>query len=200
MKIKFEQLTLKNFMSFEEATLKLNDLGYTLIKGTNDNPDDLAKSNGSGKSTLFDAINWCLTGETIRGTKEVVRIGSGGNCEVQLVCTINSNKFEITRTKDPSNLKIIIDGVDKSGKGIRDTQKLLEEYLPDLTPELIGSVVILGQGLPQRFSNNTPSGRKDVLEKLSKSDFMIQDIKNRISMRKDYLSTSIRRCEDSKQN
>lgn len=197
MKIKFNKLIMKNFMSFKEAELKLNDMGYTLVNGINENPDDLAKSNGSGKSTLFDAINWCLTGETIRGTKEVSRIGCNESCEVYLNCLINNNTFEITRTKDPSNLTIYINGENKSGKGIRDTQKLLETYLPELTPSLIGSVIILGQGLPQRFSNNTPSGRKEVLEKLSKSDFMIQDIKDKLSTRKVFLSDKIRGFEDS---
>ena len=197
MKIKFKKLRLINFMSFEDSEINLNDLGYTLITGINENLDDLAKSNGTGKSACADAINWCLTGETIRGTKDVVRFGSSGGCQVILECLIDNKSFEITRSKDPSNLKIIIDGNDKSGKGIRDTQKLLEEYLPDLTPSLIGSVIILGQGLPQRFSNNTPSGRKDVLEKLSKSDFMIQDIKERLLSRKEAISSDIRGKEDS---
>lgn len=196
MKIKFKNLKIKNFLSFESAELTLSDLGYTLVNGVNENPDDLAKSNGSGKSSLFDAINWCLTGETIRGTKDVVRLGSKGGCEVNLTCLINNDLFEITRSKDPSNLKVMVNGQDKSGKGIRDTQKLLEDYLPDLTPELIGSVIILGQGLPQRFSNNTPSGRKEVLEKLSKSDFMLQDIKDKLSNRKTYLNSIVRTLED----
>ena len=81
-------------------------------------------------------------------------------------------------------MKIIRNGEDVSGKGIRDSEKLLSEYLPDLTSSFLGSVIILGQGLPQRFSNNTPSGRKDVLEKLSKSDFMIEDLKQKVSDRK----------------
>ena len=94
-------------------------------------------------------------------------------------------------------LKIIKNGEDISGKGVKDTSKILLEYLPDLTSSLIGSVIILGQGLPQRFSNNTPSGRKEVLEKLSKSDFMIADLKDRISNRKKTLSDKLRTIEDN---
>ena len=48
--------------------------------------------------------------------------------------------------------------------------------------------MILGQGMPNKFTNNTPSGRKELLEKLSKSDFMIEDIKNKLSARKNELS------------
>ena len=74
MKIIFKNICLHNFLSFEDATLKLNDCGYILIQGQNNNPIDLASSNGSGKSALLEAISWCLTGETIRGSKEVTRL------------------------------------------------------------------------------------------------------------------------------
>lgn len=94
-------------------------------------------------------------------------------------------------------LKIEINGEDKSGKGIRESEAALAEYLPDLTSNLIASIIILGQGLPCKFSNNTPSGRKEVLEKLSKSDFMIQDLKNRLNLRTNILSESKRKFEDA---
>ena len=197
MKLKFTNISLNNFLSFGEAELSLDNNGYTLVSGINNNPDDLARSNGSGKSSIWEAIIWCLTGETIRGTKDVVRIGSTTGCSVSLEFFVGKDKYKIVRTKDPSNLKVIINDVDKSGKGIRDTEKLLSEYLPDLTSSLLGSVVILGQGLPQRFTNNTPSGRKEVLEKLSKSDFMIEDLKNRIKSRKETLDSSLRQEEDN---
>lgn len=95
-------------------------------------------------------------------------------------------------------LKIQKNGVDISGKGLRQSESLLEEYLPDLTPSLIGSVIVLGQGLPQKFTNNSPSGRKEVLEKLFKSDFMIQDLKDRISTRKGELNEELRKVQDSR--
>ena len=86
----------------------------------------------------------------------------------------------------------MIDGKDCSGKGIRDSEKLLAQYLPDITASLLGSVIILGQGLPQKFTNNSPSGRKEVLEKLSKSDFMIEDLKSRVTSRRLELQKTIR--------
>ena len=85
--------------------------------------------------------------------------------------------------KKGGDLKIVINNEDRSGDGLRKSEALLAEYLPDVTSSLLGSVIILGQGLPHRFTNNTPAGRKEVLEKLSKSDFMIEDIKARISKR-----------------
>ena len=201
MNIYFKRVHLVNFLSFGDSEIVLNDNGYTLVKGENNNIDDLATSNGSGKSSIWEAIAWVLTGDTIRGTKNVVNMHTNEGTYVELEFDIDNNNYKIVRSKDhkvfKTNLKIYINGEDKSGKGIRDSEKLLSEYLPDLTSSLIGSVIILGQGLPQRFSNNTPSGRKEVLEKLSKSDFMISDLKTRISERKKVLSDKLRQIEDS---
>lgn len=200
MIIKFKNIRLYNFMSFGDSTVDLTKSGYTLVQGVNKNPDDLAKSNGAGKSTIFDGIVWALTGTTIRGSKDVVNINGDDGALVELEFLIDDKEYKIIRTKDHSkyktNLKLFINGEDKSGKGIRDTSALLTEYLPDLTYELIGSVIIMGQGLPQKFTNNTPSGRKELLEKLSKSDFMIDDLKGRIGKRKIALSVDARSCED----
>lgn len=181
--ITFNHIVLNNFMSYEHEEFDLDRNGYIFVSGVNNNELDNAKSNGSGKSSLFSAICWCLTGETPSGNKKVENIYLEGKTYVELIFEINGHEYIINRSKNPSNLKIIIDGEDKSGKGIRDGEKLLAEYLPDITANLINSVIILGQGLPKRFTNNTPSGRKEVLEKLSNSDFMINDIKDRISTR-----------------
>lgn len=201
MNIHFKKVRLFNFLSFGDSEVILDEGGYILVRGENNNVDDLATSNGSGKSSIWEGIAWALTGETIRGTKNIVNLNSDGGAFVELEFDIDNNNYRILRSKDhkeyKTNLKIYINGKDKSGKGIRDSEKLLSEYLPDLTSSLIGSVIILGQGLPQRFSNNTPSGRKEVLEKLSKSDFMIADLKDRISNRKKVLSDNLRKYEDN---
>lgn len=201
MNIKFNRIVVKNFLSIGEAELVFNNNGYVLVKGINNNKDDLATSNGSGKSSLFEAICWCLTGETIRGIKsDISNINTNDGAHVELYMEVSGDRWKIIRTKDDkilkTNLKLIVNDQDVSGKGIRDSQKILSERLPDITSSLIGSVIILGQGLPQKFSNNTPSGRKDVLEKLSKSDFMIEDLKNRIFERKSFLSNELRKYED----
>ena len=201
MKINFKSILIENFMSIGNAQIQLNDQGYMLVSGINNNPTDTARSNGSGKSSIFEAIVWCLTGETMRGNKDIVNRYGDDGALVDMQFVINDNTYKLIRTKDHSqhktNLKIYIDGEDKSGKGIRDSEKLLKDYLPDLTPSLIGSVIVLGQGLPSRFTNNSPSGRKEVLEKLCKSDFMIEDLKDRISSRKSSLQSILRATEDN---
>lgn len=202
MKIKLKHLILENFLSFGYAEIDLNDRGYVLVNGINNNPTDNATSNGSGKSSIWEAISYALTGKTIRGiTKNLVNIHTEGGMKVELSFSIDNTEYKICRYREhkefKNDIKFFVNGVDNSGKGVRDTEKLISEHLPDLTSSLIGSVIILGQGLPQRFSNNTPSGRKEVLEKLSKSDFMIEDIKKRISDRKIALNKNLREIEDS---
>lgn len=194
--IYFEHIELKNFMSYAHTEIDLNRQGNILVGGKNLNPEDAAKSNGSGKSSLFSALLWCLTGETVNGSVDVSNIYTKGKTEVTVTFKIDNIDYKITRTKNPSNLFIYINGENKSGKGIRDTSKLLLEYIPQLTPSLLNSVIILGQGLPQRFTNNTPSGRKDVLEKLSNSEFMIEDLKEKLTKRKNSLDQSKRNLED----
>lgn len=188
MKLIIKKVHLHHFMSFDDSTVTLTDRGFCLISGENKNPKDSAKSNGSGKSTLFNAISFALTGETLQGLKSnLPNIYFDDGCYVELDFDVDNTNYKLIRSKDDSsfgtNLKVFVNDEDKSGKGIRESQEILDALLPDLTSELIGSVIMLGQGLPQKFTSNSPSGRKEVLEHLSKSDFMIQDLKDRIERR-----------------
>ena len=94
-------------------------------------------------------------------------------------------------------LEIIKNNIDLSGKTFRESEKKLADLLPDLTNDYLSSVVIISQGMPNKFSSFSPSGRKELLEKLTKSDFMIEDIKNRIALRQNELSRKIQEYSDS---
>jgi len=199
--VKFISMDLYNFMSFKHANISFREGGYVLVQGVNESNDDHSLSNGSGKSSLWEAITWCLTGDTIRGSKDVSNLYTEDGACVSLDFSVNEDYYSVRRSRDHSiyktNLYISVNGEDKSGKGIREGDAILSSLLPDITPDLIGSVIILGQGLPCRLSSRTPAGRKELLEKLTKSDFMIEDIKERISKRKEYLSSSLRSVEDT---
>ena len=192
MYIKFNSITIHNFLSLGDVQLLLDNQSTVLVEGVNHNPKDQATSNGSGKTSLFNAICWVLTGETLSGvSSNIVNLYGADGCFVTLDFDLGNDHFVITRTKDykksGSDLKIFKNNVDVSGKGIRESTKVLANHLGDLDGNLIGSIIILGQGLPHRFTNNSPAGRKELLEKLSKSDFMIEDIKSRLSDRRSYL-------------
>ena len=201
MRLVFKQLSIENFMSIGQVDIDFDAMtGFNTIIGENNMIQDNAKSNGSGKSSIFEALIWCLTGETIRGNKDVVNHNTDGGTKVAVKFESDGRTYDIERYKNhnkfKTNLIIKVNGEDKSGKGIRDSEKLLESYLPELTASLIGSVIVLGQGLPSRFTNNSPSARKEVLEKLTQSDFMIEDIRTHVTERKYDLSVSLRECQD----
>lgn len=203
MKIQFNKVVIHNFLSIGDAALELDNQGFVLVEGNNNNKSDGAKSNGSGKSSLFNSICWCLTGETLQGlSSNIPNIHGEDGCFVELSFKVDNDEYIVTRYREyakiKNNLKISINGEDKSGKTLRESENLLKQYLPDVTPNLIGNVIMLGQGLPHKFSNNTPSGRKELLETLSKSDYMIQDIRNRLDNRLKSLNDNLREQQDLK--
>lgn len=200
MQIIFDHLYLKNFMSVGEGELSLRNNNYCLVKGINHYKKDNALSNGSGKSTWSNAICWCLCGECLNGVSSGVKnlMVPEKECWVELSFIINNDKYVVKRIREPKpDMTISLNGKDISGKGIRESEAILANQLPEITVSLLASVIILGQGLPYKFTTNSPSGRKEVLEKLTKSDFMIQDIKDRITKRDLELRTELRSIEDA---
>lgn len=198
--IQFKKVLLHNFGSYGHVELDLQNRGFCLVSGKNNYIKDNALSNGSGKSFLWSAICYALTGETISGIKtnlKNINIDEPDSF-VQLDFLYQKDLYSICRTVAPkSELKIIRNDIDLSGKGIRESEKKLQELLPELSKDLIASCIIIGQGMPNKFSSFSPSGRKDLLEKLTKSDFMIEDLKTRIAARQQELNSKIRELEDS---
>lgn len=199
--IDFEKIIIHNFGSYGHTELDLKSKGFCLVSGKNNFKKDNALSNGSGKSFIWSAICFTITGETLNGLHtnlKNINIENDDKCYVKLIFKVNADEYEITRTVTPkSDLQVIKNGADVSGKTYRESEKKLGDLLPDLTHDLIASTIIIGQGMPNKFSSFSPSGRKELLEKLTKSDFMIEDIKNRVTARQTELSNKIRECEDS---
>lgn len=194
MNLRFNKLIIHNFLSYKDAELTFNSKGFCLVSGENHCSQDNAISNGAGKSTPFSALCYALTGETIQGlTTNLKNLNvEDDSCFVTVDLTVNKDNYIITRIHKPkSDLKILKNDIDISGKGIRESEAALEANLPDLNRDLISSILILGQGLPNKFSSFSPSGRKDLLERLTKSDFMINDIKTRVADRQVVLSDTV---------
>ena len=195
----FSKVRVHNFFCYVDAELDLCNMGYSIVSGKNNMESDGALSNGSGKSSIFNAICYALTGETAQGLSNNIEniYTDPDDCWVEVEFKADNDDFVIRRSKTPRpDMKIYINGEDKSGKGIRESQQLLRNYLPDLTSQLIGSIIILGQGLPYRFTYNTPSARKTLLESLTKSDYMVQSIKDKLDARKEELRLQLRSYED----
>lgn len=198
--IQFNKVVVHNFGSYGHAELDLQNRGFCLVSGQNKCVQDNALSNGAGKSFLWSAICFALTGETIGGIKSNLKNinVAEDSCYVTLELTYQGDHIIVHRIVAPkADLKLTKNDIDISGKGIRESEKKLAELLPEVTKDLIASTIIIGQGMPNRFSSFSPSGRKELLEKLTKSDFMIEDIKTRVTARLSGLNTKIRELEDS---
>lgn len=197
--IVFEKIKIQNFMAIGEAEVNLNLGGFTLISGINNRAEDQAQSNGAAKTSISEALVWALTGETIRGSKEVLNRYTDGDCLVELTLSFKSSVWLVrrgmSRTKEKT-LEIVKDGLILPYKGYKDAQAVLERELPELTFKFLNSVVILGQGLPGRFTNNSPAGRKAVLEELTNADYMINQVKESIARRGETLAKNLRKVED----
>ncbi len=66
------QLTLKNFLSYRDATLNFQGLHTACICG----------ANGAGKSSLLEAITWAIWGKSRAATEDDV-INGGANKAVR---------------------------------------------------------------------------------------------------------------------
>lgn len=201
MNIVFKKVLLHNFGSYQHAEIILQNKGFCKVSGQNKCKKDNAASNGAGKSFIWSAICFALTGSTIQGLRTNLRNinSSDESSYVELVFQVDRDTYEVTRHITPkSDLTIIKNGDDLSGKGIKESAKKLEELLPNLTKELIASTIIIGQGMPHKFSSFSPSGRKELLEKLTKSDFMLSDVKDRVEARRVALTAQLRSYEDQK--
>lgn len=197
MQVVFNKLVMHNFLSYAHSEYKFDKEGFISVKGYNKNPEDNANSNGCGKSGFSSAIIWCLTGTTPTGVKDVHnRYVKEPETYVYLEFSVDGKPYTLKRFYKPAGMEFTVDGREIENKGIRDAENILHQYLPDINEKLLSSVIILGQGLPNKLTNNTPSGRKEILEQLSNSDFMIADIKDRITKRLDELSTKKRELED----
>ena len=198
--LQFRKLIVHNFGSYNHAEVDLQSRGFCLVSGQNNYKKDNALSNGSGKSFLWSAICFTITGETINGLHSNLKnINVDENlCYTTVEFGYDGDDYTLTRYIAPkSDLKITKNGQDLSAKGIRDSEKRLGELLPDITKDLLASTILIGQGMPNKFSSFSPSGRKELLEKLTKSDFMIEDVKTRVANRQTELAKKIREYEDS---
>lgn len=199
MKLVFNRIALHNFASYNHAELELGDKGYCLVKGENNCKADNALSNGSGKSMIWNGICFTITGTLLNGvSKNLKNINIDEDLSyTSLDFDVDGINYVLTRYISPkSDLKIIKNNADISGKGIKESTAILQEELPDLNKELIATGILIGQGMPDKFSSHSPSGRKELLEKLTKSDFMIEDIKRRVAERSNVLAIKQRDAED----
>ncbi|WP_186296788.1 AAA family ATPase [Cupriavidus campinensis] len=135
-----ERLTIKNFLTIEDAELELDNRGLLLIQGENKaNPS--ATSNGAGKSSLVDALCWGLYGETARGETgdAVVNEVAKKNCSVATVVRDDDMEYRIVRYRKNAKLKnhLTVSQRDASGIGT-DLTKGTDKETQEVVNRIMG--------------------------------------------------------------
>lgn len=191
MKLVFEEVTIRNFLSFGNVaqTINLQDKNYQIIIGQNkDKSDSEDDRNGVGKSTIFEAIHYALFGKSI-GNKislgTLVNNINKKNMYVTIKFKKDDNEYVITRGRLPNVLVLSINGEDytqdESQGDSRDTQSYIENIL-GISEDIFDQIICLSCKV-QMYYNQTTSNQKAILEKILGIDIIskkIEALKNLI--------------------
>ena len=158
------QLTLKNFLSYRDATLDFRGLHVACICGPN----------GAGKSSLLEAIAWALWGQSrVAVEDDVVHLGAH-EAQVDFIFDHQQQTYRVLRSRrrrQATTLEFQVETPDGfrslTERGIRATQQLILQHLR-LDYETFINSAYLRQGRADEFMLKRPSDRKQILADLLK--------------------------------
>ncbi|KAK5577453.1 hypothetical protein RB653_002394 [Dictyostelium firmibasis] len=178
-KVKIQKISVKDFCGLG-GELELN-----LLAGT-DNEKQLETINrmimirgemGSGKSTIFEALVWCLYGNTspkkqssssssIKGDEVINDQSKQTIVKVELLID-DCKPIEIIRSKNRKlGSKIVINGLDDNIKqGVLDQQSLINNII-GLDYDCFRMSIYLGQGSISNFVTDTDKRKKELLSRI----------------------------------
>lgn len=160
------QLTLKNFLSYREATLDFRGLHVACVCG----------ANGAGKSSLLEAIAWAIWGQSRAATDDdIIHLGET-EALVDFIFQCHDHTYRVIRTRARGQTGSLEFQV-QTAKGFRSltersmraTQQLILHYLRLDYDTFINSAY-LRQGHADEFMLKRPSERKQILGNLLKLD------------------------------
>lgn len=158
------QITLQNFLSYQDASLDFSGLHTACICG----------SNGAGKSSLLEAITWVVWGES-RATSEDDVIHTGASdVRVDFTFAANGQIYRVIRSRrrgSSSALEFQIQTKEGfkslTAKGLRATQDEIFHHIKLDYDTFINSAY-LRQGRADEFMLKRPNERKEILAELLK--------------------------------
>ena len=158
------QVTLKNFLSYQDASLDFSGLHTACICG----------SNGAGKSSLLEAITWVVWGESRAASEDDIIHTGAKDARVDFTFEANGEIYRIIRTRrrgSSSALEFQIETEEGfkslTGKGLRATQEEVINHIKLDYDTFINSAY-LRQGRADEFMLKRPSERKEILAELLK--------------------------------
>lgn len=161
-----QQLTLKNFLSYREATLDFRGLHVACICG----------ANGAGKSSLLEAIAWAIWGQSRALTDDdVIHLGAT-EASVDFIFQCYRQTYRVIRSRHRGQASALEFQVQTPNgfrslteKGLRATQQLILQHIKLDYDTFINSAY-LRQGRADEFMLKRPSDRKQILTDLLKLD------------------------------
>ncbi|KAM9966589.1 hypothetical protein ACTFIR_006809 [Dictyostelium discoideum] len=177
-KVKIQKITIKDFCGLGgelELNLSMDDEQeminrMIMIRG----------EMGSGKSTIFEALVWCLYGNTspkkqstssssIKGDEVINDQSKQASVKVELLID-DCKSIEIVRSKTrKSGSKIVINGLDEDNdnfkQGVLDQQSLINNII-GLDYDCFRMSIYLGQGSISNFVTDTDKRRKELLSRI----------------------------------
>jgi exonuclease SbcC len=159
-------LTLKNFLSYREATLDFRGLHTACICG----------ANGAGKSSLLEAIAWAIWGESRVSAEEDVIHAGAQDVRVDFIFQSHQQIYRTIRSRQRGGSTSLEFQIDTGNgfrsltqRGVKATQQLIVRYLKLDYDTFINSAY-LRQGRADEFMLKRPSERKQILADLLKLD------------------------------
>jgi DNA repair protein SbcC/Rad50 len=159
------QLTLRNFLSYQEAVLDFRGLQTACICG----------ANGAGKSSLLEAMSWALWGESRAANEDDIIHQGESEARVDFRFTVRGNTYRVIRARyrrQGMTLDFQVETSEGSfrpltGKNLRLTQQAILAQI-NLDYETFINSAYLRQGKADEFMLKRPGERKQILADLLK--------------------------------
>ena len=157
----FKWIKIENFKSFGEETVEMS-LDFSGVKL-------LVGKNGTGKTSFFDALVWCVYGNTDLKADNVVNKFTKKNCKVEVCFESDNNEYVITRYRKHSvhgnNIYLFKNKENITPKGAREVQEKIIEIIGIDYRALVSSVILSSETYKQ-FLRETNSSRLAIFDSL----------------------------------
>ena len=163
--MKLNKITIKNFLSIQEATIDLDNRGIVLIDGINNTPATAIDTNGTGKSSMLSAIYYAIYGESPNGEKAdaLINRNAGKGLLVTLDFEVEGTPYTISRGRKKNLLTLVSGDTDLTKGTMKETQVAIDE-LVNIRKDVYLSTIYFDGHNSVPFSMLTDKQRKDYLE------------------------------------
>ncbi len=167
MKIIFERVRIKNFLSFgNNETIFDYQKGINVVTGI---VDGSTKRNGVGKSSLLvDSLSFALYGRPLRGDAHINKENlindiNGRDCSVSVDFKIDNIEYTVTRSIKPNGLTITCDGQEIKLDSMKNTQEWLVNRL-GISHTCFSNILVLNVNSSQPFLSMDAALKREVIE------------------------------------